>query len=111
MCGTFRIQSLAPRPAQTRAVVGSPGMDASSVRALHTTARVWAGRGTSDWIRNVPHIHFLGLGFGQDPMDPDFGARIFAAGSGSHSSYFKPGGISLRNLASIALGDDAAVTP
>src|SRR5215469_12027666 len=97
-------------PVTDIAVVGSPGMDASSAGALHTAARVWAGRGAGDWIRNVPHIHFLGLGFGQDPMSAAFGARIFAAGSGGHSSYFKPGGSSLRNLAYIALGDAAAVT-
>jgi hypothetical protein len=97
-------------PVTDIAVVGSPGMDVSSVRAMHTTARVWAGRGASDWIQNVPHVQFLGLGFGQDPMDPAFGARIFAAGSGGHSNYFKPGGVSLRNLAYIALGDPAAVT-
>jgi hypothetical protein len=92
------------------AVVGSPGMDASSVGALHTTARVWAGRGASDWIQNVPHVHFLGLGFGQDPMSPAFGARIFACGRGGHSSYFQPGGTALRNLAYIALGDPTEVT-
>src|SRR5580704_3433768 len=72
-------------PVTDIAVFGSPGMDASSVRALHTTARVWAGRGASDWVRDVPHIHFLGLGFGQDPMAPAFGARLFAAGPGGHS--------------------------
>ena len=92
------------------AVVASPGMDASSVRALHTTARVWAGREAGDPIQYVPHIHFLGLGFGQDPMDPTFGARIFACGDGGHSGYFQPGGTSLRNLAYIALGDPAEVT-
>jgi Alpha/beta hydrolase len=97
-------------PVTDIAVVGSPGMDASSVRALHTTARVWVGRGTGDWIRNVPHVHFLGLGFGQDPMAPAFGARVFSAGRGGHSGYFRPGGIALRNLAYIALGDPAAVT-
>ena len=97
-------------PVTDIAVAGSPGMDASSVQALHTTARVWAGRGTGDWIHNVPHIQFLGLGFGQDPMSAAFGARIFAAGRGGHSSYFQPGGVSLRNLAEIALGDPAAVT-
>jgi hypothetical protein len=96
-------------PVTDIAVIGSPGMDASSVRALHTTARVWAGRGTGDWIRNVPHIHFLGLGFGQDPMAAAFGARLFAAGSGGHSGYFQPGSIALRNLARIALGDSAQV--
>jgi Alpha/beta hydrolase len=97
-------------PATDIAVVGSPGMDASSAGALHTAARVWAGRGAADWIRDVPHIHFLGLGFGQDPMAPGFGARIFACGAGGHSGYFQPGSISLRNLAEIALGDPAAVT-
>ena len=97
-------------PVTDIAVVGSPGMDAASVRALHTIARVWAGRGTSDWIRYVPHAHFLGLGFGPDPMDRTFGARVFAAGSGGHSGYFEPGSIALRNLAYIALGDPAGVT-
>src|SRR5215472_17579001 len=97
-------------PVTDIAVVGSPGMDASSVGALHTTARVWAGRGSGDWIRFVPHVHFLGLGFGQDPMAAGFGARIFACGGGGHSSYFQRGGIALRNLAYIALGDPAEVT-
>ena len=58
----------------------------------------------------MPHIHFLGLGFGQDPMDPAFGAQIFACGDGGHSGYFQPGGIALRNLAYIALGDPGRVT-
>ena len=97
-------------PVTDIAVVGSPGMDASSARALHTTARVWAGRGTGDWIEHVPHVQFLGLGFGQDPMAPAFGARIFDCGSGGHSDYFRPGGIALQNLARIALGDPAGVT-
>ena len=96
-------------PVTDIAVIGSPGMDSSSVPALHTTARVWAGRGASDWIRFVPHVHFLGLGFGQDPMAAAFGARIFACGAGGHSGYFQPGGIALRNLAYIALGNPAGV--
>jgi hypothetical protein len=98
-------------PVTDLAVVGSPGMDAATAGALHTTARVWAGRGAGDWIQGVPHIRLFGLGFGQDPMSPAFGARIFAAGIGGHSSYFKPGDVSLRNLAYIALGDPMAVTP
>ncbi len=97
-------------PVTDIAVIGSPGMDASSAATLHTTARVWAGRGTGDWIRYAPHVQLLGLGFGTDPMSPAFGARIFAAGSGGHSGYFRPGGIALRNLAYIALGDPARVT-
>ena len=97
-------------PVTDIAAFGSPGMDASSARALHSPARVWACRGTADWIGNVPHIRLLGLGFGQDPTAPAFGARIFGCGDASHSEYFRPGGVSLRNLAYIALGDPAKVT-
>jgi len=97
-------------PVTDIAVVGSPGMDAASAATLHTTARVWAGRGTSDWIRYAPHVQFLGLGFGPDPMNPAFGARVFDAGDGGHSGYFRPGSVSLRNLAYIALGDPGRVT-
>ena len=97
-------------PVTDIAVFGSPGMDASSVASLNTKARVWAGRESDDFIRFVPHIRLLGLGFGADPMSPGFGARIFATGTGGHSGYLDPGSVSLRNLTSIALGDPAAVT-
>jgi hypothetical protein len=97
-------------PATDIAVIGSPGMDAPSAGALHTTARVWAGRGAGDWAGSVPHVRLLGLGFGPDPAAAAFGARVFACGRGGHSDYFRPGGIALRNLAAIALGDPAGVT-
>jgi Alpha/beta hydrolase len=97
-------------PVTDIAVFGSPGIDVASVRQLHTSARVWAGRGGGDWIRYVPHVQLLGLGFGPDPTAPAFGARPFGCGTGGHSGYFRPGGIALRNLAYIALGDPAGVT-
>jgi hypothetical protein len=97
-------------PVTDIAVFGSPGMDAASVRQLRTGARVWAGRGSTDWIRYVPHVRLLGLGFGPDPTAPAFGARPFDCGTGGHSGYFRPGGTALRNLAYIALGDSAGVT-
>jgi hypothetical protein len=97
-------------PVTDIAAFGSPGMDASSVASLHTTARVWAGRESGDSIKYVPHIRLFGLGFGADPMSPGFGARIFATGTGGHSGYLDPGSVSLRNLTYIALGDPAAVT-
>jgi hypothetical protein len=97
-------------PVSDIAVFGSPGMDASSVAALDTKARVWAGRGGDDLIRFVPHVQFLGIGFGADPVSPGFGARVFAAGPGGHSDYLRPDSVSLRNLAEIALGAPAAVT-
>lgn len=97
-------------PVTDIAVFGSPGMDASSAARLGTRARVWAGRGRGDWIGYVPHVRLLGFGFGADPVSPGFGARPFAAGNGGHSDYFRPGSVSLRNLAWIALGDPAKVT-
>ena len=97
-------------PVTDIAVFGSPGMDASSVASLNTTARVWAGREADDDVKYVPHIQLFGLGFGADPMSPGFGARIFATGDGGHSGYLDPGSVSLRNLTYIALGDPAAVT-
>jgi Alpha/beta hydrolase len=96
-------------PVTDIAVFGSPGTGASSVSSLHSRARVWAGRGSADWIGNVPHVQLLGLGFGQDPTAPAFGARIFGCGDANHSGYFRAGSVSLRNLSDIALGDPAAV--
>jgi hypothetical protein len=98
-------------PVTDIAVFGSPGMDASSVRSLHTTARVWAGRDAGDWIREVPHIRLLGMGFGTDPTAPSFGARRFSCGGDGHSGYLQPGSMSLRNLAYIALGEPGKVIP
>ncbi|MFD8982177.1 alpha/beta hydrolase [Streptomyces sp. NPDC059564] len=83
---------------------GSPGTGASSAAGLPTSARVWAGRGSEDWIGGVPHVRFGGVGFGTDPVDPAFGARIFAAGSAGHSDYLKPGTESLDSLAHIVIG-------
>ena len=97
-------------PVTDIAVFGSPGMDAASARQLDTSARVWTGRAAGDWIRYVPHIQLLGFGFGQDPTDPAFGARPFSCGGTGHSGYLRPGSMSLRNLAYIALGEPAGVT-
>jgi hypothetical protein len=92
----------------TIVLIGSPGVTADDVRALHTPATVWAGQGRSDWIANVPkirlHLPFTTLGFGTDPISPRFGARVFAAGDGGHSDYFKAGSPSLANIARIASG-------
>jgi hypothetical protein len=97
-------------PAADIAVFGSPGMDVSSSAALHSKAIIWSERGRGDWIGHVPHLRLLGVGFGADPTSPGFGARVFAAGDGGHSDYLRPGSVSLRNLAWIALGDPAKVT-
>ncbi|GAA4623680.1 alpha/beta hydrolase family protein [Actinoallomurus vinaceus] len=98
-------------PVSDVAAFGSPGMSASSAAGLGTRARVWAARGANDWIGLVPHVRMFGLGFGTDPVSSGFGARVFAAGTASHSDYLRPGSVSLRNLALIVLGRTAQVTP
>ncbi|WP_433174247.1 alpha/beta hydrolase [Actinoallomurus sp. CA-150999] len=97
-------------PATDIAVFGSPGMAVSSAAGLHTGARLWAGRASGDWTAYIPKVRVLGLGFGADPVGRGFGARVFAAGGGSHSDYLRPGGIALRNLTLIALGRGAEVS-
>ncbi|MFF3259964.1 alpha/beta hydrolase [Streptomyces sp. NPDC002932] len=86
----------------------SPGTGAHDVSALHTRATVWAGRGTADWVADVPHtrlrLPFVSIGFGPDPVSPGFGARAFDAGTGGHSDYLKPGSRSLKNIARIVSG-------
>ncbi|MEU4271739.1 alpha/beta hydrolase [Streptomyces sp. NPDC026092] len=87
---------------------GSPGTGADGAADLRTGATVWAGRGAADWIAHVPHLRlplpFGELGFGTDPVDPEFGARVFDAGAGGHSDYLVPGSVPLANFARIVEG-------
>ncbi|MEU8587076.1 alpha/beta hydrolase [Streptomyces sp. NPDC048664] len=89
-------------------LLGSPGTGVDRAAGLRTRARVWAGRGAGDWIAHVPHVSadLFGTttGFGADPVSPGYGARVFAAGGGGHSDYFRPGSLCLRNLARITQG-------
>jgi hypothetical protein len=86
-------------------VLASPGMRAGSVRDLGTRARVWAAKDASDWISKVPHVRFAGLGHGNDPAGPSFGARrVPAELAEGHTGYFAPGTDSLRAFAAIAEG-------
>jgi alpha/beta hydrolase family protein len=89
---------------------GSPGMSRPSRAAPGARARIWAGRGTGDWTRLLPHLRFWGMGHGADPVSRTFGARVFDAGNAGHSDYLRPGSLSLRNLTLIALGRDIEVT-
>jgi hypothetical protein len=92
------------------ALYGSPGTTAWSASKLSGTARIWAGRGATDWMEDVPHVRIFGLGLGPDPVSREFGALVFDAGSGGHSDYLAPGSTSLRNLTGIALGRPSEVT-
>jgi hypothetical protein len=106
VCG----EALKGLPVDNVAAFGSPGMQASNVGALDTRAGVWTARGSRDWTQFVPHVRVLGFGFGTDPVSPAFGAHVFAAGPVGHSDYLRPGSLSLRNLALIALGRVSQVT-
>jgi len=92
------------------AVTGSPGMRADHVRDLDTSARVWAARDADDWIADVPHMEFGGLGHGADPVSRSFGSRRFsAARADGHTGYYAPGTDSVANFAAIGTGSYADV--
>ncbi|MCF4139516.1 alpha/beta hydrolase family protein [Streptomyces sp. Tue 6430] len=95
-------------------LLGSPGTGAGSAADLGTRARVWAARGGGDWVAGVPHagVDLFGttVGFGADPVSPAFGARVFPAGDGGHSDYFRQGSGCLADLARIVLGRTPEVT-
>ncbi|WP_381564637.1 alpha/beta hydrolase [Streptomyces eurythermus] len=100
-----------PRRVADLAVAASPGMRAGSVAGLDTTARVWAMRDASDWVRDVPYLELGGLGHGADPVSSGFGARVLSARDAEgHSGYFEPGTDSLRNLAEVGVGAYGEVT-
>ncbi|MEU9303738.1 alpha/beta hydrolase [Streptomyces sp. NPDC048269] len=85
---------------------GSPGMRAGTAAGLRTGARVWAARGPSDWIADVPNVEFAGIGHGADPTSAEFGARrVPAADVRGHTGYFAPGTQSLAAFAAIANGE------
>ncbi|MET9885454.1 alpha/beta hydrolase [Streptomyces sp. NPDC006430] len=87
-------------------VFGSPGMRADTAADLHTRARVWAARGPSDWIADVPNVRFAGIGHGTDPASAAFGARpVPAADVQGHTGYLVPGTRSLAAFAAIAKGE------
>ncbi|MBP2706958.1 hypothetical protein JOL79_24535 [Microbispora sp. RL4-1S] len=88
-------------------LIGSAGVGADDVGALHTRATVWAGLSGGDWVGDVPHtrlgLPFATVGLGADPVSSSFGARVFAAGDGGHSDYLRPG-TALTNIAGILSG-------
>ncbi|MFF1337590.1 alpha/beta hydrolase [Streptomyces sp. NPDC058290] len=87
-------------------VFGSPGMRADNAAGLHTGARVWAARGPSDWIADVPNVQLAGIGHGADPTSAAFGARkVPAADVQGHTGYLAPGSQSLAAFAAIARGE------
>jgi pimeloyl-ACP methyl ester carboxylesterase len=109
VCGVAA-RDLPPRVTDV-VVAGSPGMRADDVAGLRTRARVWATRAPGDWIADVPHLEFGGLGHGADPVDPGFGARLLSsAGAHSHTGYFEPGTASLDNFAKIGTGEFGSVS-
>lgn len=86
------------------AVAGSPGMRLKNATELADTT-LWAMRAEGDWIVDVPHLNFGGLGHGDDPAEPGFGARrLTTEGASGHSEYFEPGTASLANLAAVGTG-------
>ncbi|MGW2675700.1 alpha/beta hydrolase [Streptomyces sp. NPDC001436] len=85
---------------------GSPGMRARTADGLGTKARVWAARGPSDWIADVPDVRLPGLAHGADPVSAAFGARpVPAADVAGHTGYSASGSPSPAAFAAISEGE------
>ncbi|WP_433649877.1 alpha/beta hydrolase [Micromonospora zamorensis] len=97
----------ADAPAQITDVVSLGGVGAGVQRAddLPGGRRFWAAEAPSDWVRRVPPVRLLGLGFGRRPGDPSFGAHPLPVGGVSgHDGYLAPGSATLVAVAAIVLG-------
>jgi len=99
------------------AVVGSPGVGASSAGGLSAgRGHVWAGSAEHDpVVQATQGSWFTDNGSGVGPYDKAFGAHQFDTTSAAntadaHSTYYDGGSSPLRNLAAISTGDFAAVT-
>ena len=92
-------------------VAGSPGMRLGNAAELGGQRRLWAMRADGDWIADIPHLNFGGIGHGDDPAEPGFGAhRLATRGAAGHKAYFEPNTGSLANLAAIGTGSYGSAT-
>lgn len=99
------------------AVVGSPGVGASSAQGLTPGAgHVWSGGAEHDPVVQITQgSWFTDDDSGVGPYDKAFGANQFdttnpLAGAGGHAEYYAEGSPALRNLAVISTGDYGEVT-
>ncbi|GAA0933067.1 alpha/beta hydrolase [Nonomuraea longicatena] len=81
--------------------LGSPGMGVDTLAELETSARVWASLSRSDNVLR-PGVRFGPIGFGTDPSEPGFGARVFDGGAGGHNDYLRAGPV-LAYITGVAL--------
>ncbi|WP_410813600.1 alpha/beta hydrolase [Micromonospora sp. 067-2] len=98
-------------PAQVTDVVSLGGVGAGVQRAddLPGSRRFWAAETSADWIRRLPPVRLLGLGFGRRPGDPAFGARpLPVTGVAGHDDYLVPGSATLDAVAAVVLGSGDA---
>ncbi|ADD40129.1 alpha/beta hydrolase [Stackebrandtia nassauensis] len=81
--------------------VASPGATVDSAGDFQGIGadHVFATRGSDDIIRHVPEWFH-----GNDPVDADFGGRVFPGGDGGHSDYWNPGNPAREGIADIVTG-------
>ncbi|WP_030371295.1 alpha/beta hydrolase [Streptomyces rimosus] len=84
-------------------VVGSPGMTVDHAKDLNIDpGHVWAGGATDDFVSN----HTSGLTLGEDPMEKEFGGKVFEVDTHEHDGYWNVDSRSLRNQGRIIAGMD-----
>jgi hypothetical protein len=84
-------------------VVGSPGMTIEHAKDLNINPdHVWAGGAKDDFVSN----HTSGLTLGEDPMEKEFGGKVFEVDTEGHGGYWDKGSASLANQGRIIAGQD-----
>ena len=98
-------------PVDNLVFLGSPGVRATSVAGLHTTAKVYAATATTDWIRWVPHLRIGDYGHGPDPTSASFGAHSLPTlGVSGHDGYFAPDSMTLLAISKLISRSSHATT-
>ena len=95
----------APHLPQVRDLVtlGAPGMGVDRAADLGG-ARVYAALAGTDWIHRVPQVRLFGLGHGERPTSPGFGAiALPTTGVAGHDGYLVPGSPTLAAVADVVL--------
>ncbi|TLF71909.1 hypothetical protein FE391_18310, partial [Nonomuraea sp. KC401] len=89
-------------PVRDLIVVGSPGLGVGKASDLRTPARIWAMLGRNDDVLRAGLL--IGpFGFGADPVQAGFGARVVDGGDTRHHGYLRPGSRTLTEITHIAV--------
>lgn len=95
-------------PVVSLTMLGSPGVGQDTAAGIGFDGPIYVATADSDWIRNIPHVTFAGMGHGADPTSPEFGATLLdSTGVDGHDGYLLPDTVTLECVAQIVTTESA----